>query len=136
MWHRFVLAWKCFFLVLFARRLPPDAIELLPPPDLAPRPALPPPHDGVGAAPERVEQTQEVFVKPAEPVAREPAVDGKALERGALVLLGVLQREGRLVDFLEEDIDSYADAQVGAAVRDIHRGCRKALADHVKVEPV
>ena len=35
-----------------------------------------------------------------------------------------------------EDIAAYSDAQIGAAVRDIHRGCRKALAEHVKIEPV
>ena len=51
-------------------------------------------------------------------------------------MLAVLQRDGRLVDFLQEDIDGYADAQVGAAVRDIHRGCRKALKDYLTVEPV
>ncbi len=53
-----------------------------------------------------------------------------------LRVLAVLQRDGRLVDFLQEDIDGYADAQVGAAVRDIHRGCRKALRDYLTVEPV
>jgi hypothetical protein len=51
-------------------------------------------------------------------------------------ILAVLQRDGRLVDFLEEDIDAYADAQVGAAVRDIHRGCRKALHEYLAIEPV
>ncbi|HBA85674.1 MAG TPA: DUF2760 domain-containing protein [Verrucomicrobia bacterium] len=45
----------------------------------------------------------------------------------AVTLLAVLQREGRLVDFLQETIDSYSDAQVGAAVRDVHRSCRSAL---------
>src|SRR5262249_27059648 len=53
-----------------------------------------------------------------------------------LRVLAVLQRDGRLVDFLQEDIDSYSDAQIGAAVRDIHRGCRKALRDYLTVEPV
>ena len=53
-----------------------------------------------------------------------------------LRVLAVLQRDGRLVDFLQEDIDSYADAQIGAAARDIHRSCRKALRDYVVVEPV
>jgi len=53
-----------------------------------------------------------------------------------LRVLAVLQRDGRLVDFLEEDIDAYADAQVGAAVRDIHRGCRKALHDYLTIEPI
>ena len=53
-----------------------------------------------------------------------------------LRVLAVLQRDGRLVDFLQEDIDPYADAQVGAAVRDIHRGCRKALRDYLTVSPI
>jgi hypothetical protein len=53
-----------------------------------------------------------------------------------LRVLAVLQRDGRLVDFLQEDIDAYTDAQIGAAVRDIHRGCRKALHDYLTVEPI
>ncbi|WP_435010417.1 DUF2760 domain-containing protein [Tundrisphaera lichenicola] len=53
-----------------------------------------------------------------------------------LRVLAVLQRDGRLVDFLQEDIDPYTDAQIGAAVRDIHRGCRKALRDYVTVTPI
>ena len=53
-----------------------------------------------------------------------------------LRVLIVLQRDGRLVDFLQEDIDHYSDDQVGAAVRDIHRGCRKVLRDYMTVEPV
>ena len=48
----------------------------------------------------------------------------------------MLQRDGRLVDFLEEEIDGYSDAQVGAAVRDIHRGCRKSLHDYLTISPV
>jgi hypothetical protein len=51
-------------------------------------------------------------------------------------LLAILQREGRLLDFLQEDVDGYSDAQIGAAVRDIHRGCKKALAEHMPLEPV
>ena len=53
-----------------------------------------------------------------------------------LRVLAVLQRDGRLIDFLEEDIDAYSDAQIGAAVRDIHRGCRKSLRDYLTLEPV
>ncbi len=45
----------------------------------------------------------------------------------ALQLLTLLQQEGRFVDFLQEPIDGYSDEQVGAAVRSIHAGCRKAL---------
>jgi hypothetical protein len=41
----------------------------------------------------------------------------------ALTLVAALQREGRLVDFLKEDLRGYSDEQVGAAVRDVHRDC-------------
>ena len=51
-------------------------------------------------------------------------------------MLSLLQREGRLVDFLQEDIEDYEDADIGAAVRDIHRGCRKVLRDHLTIEAV
>ena len=54
----------------------------------------------------------------------------------ALQLLALFQREGRFVDFLEEDVASFADADIGAAARVVHSGCRKALRDHVKLEPV
>jgi hypothetical protein len=57
-------------------------------------------------------------------------------DESALRLLGVLQEEGRLVDFLEEDLTSYPDEQIGAAVRGIHEGCRKALRERVAIEPV
>jgi hypothetical protein len=45
----------------------------------------------------------------------------------ALQLLGLLQREGRLIDFLKQDIARFEDAQIGAASRVVHAGCRKAL---------
>jgi hypothetical protein len=54
----------------------------------------------------------------------------------ALRLLAVLQQEGRLIDFLQENLDDYSDAQVGAAVRSIHAGCRKALSERVTLERV
>jgi hypothetical protein len=55
---------------------------------------------------------------------------------GALRLLGLLQAEGRLVDFLEEDLAPYPDDQIGGAVRAIHEGCRKALHAQFALEPV
>ncbi len=54
----------------------------------------------------------------------------------ALQLLALLQREGRFVDFLEEDVAGFADADIGAAARVVHAGCRKALHEHIKLEPV
>ncbi len=54
----------------------------------------------------------------------------------ALTLLAVLQREGRLVDFLKEPIAGYNDAQIGAAVRDIHRDCGAVLDRLFALKPV
>jgi len=51
-------------------------------------------------------------------------------------LLALLQREGRLLDFLMEDIQSYRDQDIGAAVRDIHRDCHTALKQHLVLQPV
>jgi hypothetical protein len=51
-------------------------------------------------------------------------------------ILALLQREGRLVDFLQEEIEPLDDDQIGAAVRAIHKGCRKVLSEHVKLEPI
>ena len=59
-----------------------------------------------------------------------------APETAALQLLGLLQREGRLVDFLQQDVTGFSDADVGAAARVVHEGCRKALAAHATVTPV
>lgn len=57
-------------------------------------------------------------------------------QRGALHLLAMLQREGRLVDFLEEDVSGYSDAEIGGAARVVHDGCKKALSSWLGLEPV
>jgi hypothetical protein len=70
-----------------------------------------------------------------EPVAKK--VDLSAAQRdGALALLALLQRDGRLVDFLREPLDGFADADIGAAARDVHRGCKKVLDQYFTLEPV
>ena len=51
-------------------------------------------------------------------------------------MLALLQRDGRLIDFFTEDIASYTDAQVGAAVRELHQNCRRVLERYVKLEPI
>jgi hypothetical protein len=53
-----------------------------------------------------------------------------------LRILTVLQRDGRLVDFLLEDLDGVSDSQIGAGVRDIQRACRKSLKDYLTIEPI
>jgi hypothetical protein len=74
--------------------------------------------------------TQNDFAARVEPLL------SKAPTGPDLRVLAVLQRDGRLVDFLEEEIDGYSDAEVGAAVRDIHRGCRKSLHDYLTISPI
>jgi hypothetical protein len=68
--------------------------------------------------------------------SRVEPVLGKMPSGPDLRILAVLQRDGRLVDFLQEDLDSYTDAQIGAAVRDIHRGCRKVLNEYLTIAPI
>lgn len=58
------------------------------------------------------------------------------VDNAHLKLLSLLQKQGRLIDFLQEDISGYSDEQVGMAVRDIHAGCRKELNDLLALRPV
>ncbi|HEX2568300.1 MAG TPA: DUF2760 domain-containing protein [Polyangia bacterium] len=128
--QRFLLALRCFFLVLFARRLPEEATAFLP----APAPAAP---SEPAALPAPTPVPVPAPVPAPAPAQTAPPVDKERLaEAGAVRLLALLQREGRLIDFLEEEIESYEDAQIGAAVRDIHRGCRKALGEYLQLKPV
>jgi hypothetical protein len=118
---RLWFAWVCFFRVLF---------------------------DGVFAAkvfdPNKLlEATKKDDVAAVEKVIVEKIVEKKVVEKvvektpdAALQLLSLLQREGRFIDFLEEDVASFSDADIGAAARVVHSGCRKALREHVKLEPV
>ena len=71
----------------------------------------------------------------AAPGTPEPAAAPDTADR-AVQLLALLQRDGRLVDFLMEDLAAYPDAQVGAAVRDVHAGCRTALTRYATLAPV
>lgn len=82
------------------------------------------------ALPPRAEPPPARLPEPAAP--KPPPFDPSP----ALHLLAILQREGRFVDFLQEDISAYPDADVGAAVRVVHEGCRKVLADYVSLEPL
>lgn len=63
----------------------------------------------------------------------------KALEASDpshLRMLTMMQNASRLIDFLKEDLTTYDDAQVGAAVRKIHADCGKCLEEIVTIRPV
>lgn len=59
----------------------------------------------------------------------------EATPEAALQLLGLLQREARLIDFVEEDVAAYSDAEIGGAARLVHEGCRKVLREHFTLAP-
>ncbi len=68
--------------------------------------------------------------RPVQAAIPEPSV------QPAVQVLTALQQEGRFIDFLQEDLNLYNDAQIGAAVRSIHEGCRKALGDVLDLKPI
>lgn len=64
------------------------------------------------------------------------SVTAQETDASHLRLLHYLQETGRLVDFFKEDIASFTDAQVGAAVRKIHQDCRQVLEELVTIRPL
>jgi hypothetical protein len=66
----------------------------------------------------------------------EPAPPPEPPEHAALRVLAFLQEEGRLIDFLTEDVAPYSDEQIGVAMRGIHASCAKALRDVVTLERI
>lgn len=147
---RLFLAFVCFFRVLFGKQLPAEAIALLPAPEppVSPRPSEParearpakPANEAKPASEAKPakEAKEAKEARPAEPARDDrPRVSAAQQHRdGALALLALLQREGRLVDFLQEPLDGFSDADIGAAARDVHRGCRKVIEQHLSLEPV
>lgn len=83
----------------------------------------------------RLDAPQEPAAPPAPPPVA-PAPLHAAPTESALQLLGLLQREARLLDFVMEDMAGYSDADVGAAARVVHDQCKKAIEAHVKLERI
>lgn len=102
-------AWRCFFSILLHGEIPQDM------------------------APELVKSPSAATAPIAMPRAEEKPVE--SFDR-AVQMLALLQRDGRLIDFLAEDVAPYPDAQLGAAVRSVHESSRQVLERYVKLEPV
>jgi hypothetical protein len=116
-WERIVFAFRCFVSILSRSVIPGDIARRL------------------------LEPTAAAAQMPVPPAAevRRPADAKQALSDTfdrAVQILALLQRDGRLIDFLSENISPYPDVQLGAAVRTIHENCRQALDQYVKLEPV
>ena len=112
--NRILLAFQAFFNLLFSGELSADTLTAL---NLTRR---------TGASPKAAAPAQA-------PASAAPTV---RTSDGALQLLGILQRDSRLIDFLQEDIASYEDDQIGAAVRELHDQCRDAIGRYVTLAPV
>jgi hypothetical protein len=115
---RFWFAWICFFRVLFDGTFAARVWQAREPAKL--------PHAAPARALGRPEQALVVDAAPPKAVTTDPA----------LQLLALLQREGRFIDFIEQDISSFPDPEIGAAARVVHEGCRRALRGHIKLTPV
>ena len=107
--NRISLAFRCFFNLLFDGELSAETLAAL-----------------------RLTRRAAASTVPKEADALPPAKTSD----GALQILGILQRDSRLVDFLMEDIAGYSDDQVGAAVRELHDQCRDSMARYVTLQPV
>ena len=79
---------------------------------------------------------QGVEVERTEPAAKPAALLQETGPAAALQLLGLLQRDGRFIDFIEEDVAGFSDAEIGAAARVVHEGCRKVMREHFTLESV
>ncbi|XYJ11711.1 DUF2760 domain-containing protein [Telluria sp. B2] len=117
-WSRLSLAFGTFFKTVgdaeFAARVRDDQVgPLAAPPAPAPAPTPAP-----------------ASVAPAPTPLRE------ATPEAALQLLTLLQREARLIDFANENLTGYADADIGAAARVVHEGCARVLKEHFTIQPV
>jgi hypothetical protein len=77
------------------------------------------------------------LLRPAQtPATPKPAeLPPERMHASGLAVLSMLQREGRLIDFLKEDMGAFSDAEIGAAARVVHAGCRKVFAQYLNLEP-
>lgn len=110
--NRIAFAFRAFFAILFRNSLAQDIAE------------------AYGFVPRRqAAQPQKAAPAPAAaPTAR--------VSDGALQILSILQRDSRIIDFLMEDISTYSDDQVGAAVRSMQESARDSLKRYVQLAPV
>lgn len=69
-------------------------------------------------------------------VKKETVVLKESTPDAALQLLALLQKEARFVDFVQENVAQYSDAEIGAAARVVHEGCRKVIGQVFELAPV
>ncbi len=129
---RLWFAWACFFRVLFDGSFAARAWSAREAPALPPAPAPTPAPPSIKAA-----HVEEAAPKSFRSVSKasEKAPPGQPIDP-ALQLLALLQRDGRFIDFLEQEIGTFRDVEIGAVARVVHEGCRKALHAHATISPI
>src|SRR3990172_2663367 len=162
--QRFFLAFVAFFYVLMNRRFAEEVNQVrersrlaLPPPEpsvesapgatpvsvpapapVEPSPAPSPPEPPAAPlpTPEPVPPPPVAAVSPPAPPATASSPPAPAQPHSeALQVLSLLQRDGRLIDFLSESLEGFSDSEIGAAARTVHAGCRKALDAYLQLDP-
>lgn len=117
-------AFRIFFATLFDRKVAEEVRGIL-----ARRKGV---SQDISALPE----DKAVTAAPKPPVTTIKKPSAKATKNEAILLLETLQREARFVDFIKEDLTGYSDAQIGAAVRDVHRDCAAVLERIFAIRPL
>jgi len=112
--RRILLAFRIFFLTLFNGVIAGRVTEIL----------------GRKATPKPAPSPQ-----PKQPPTPKPSVQKPPARSEAITLLAALQREARFVDFIQESLAGYTDAQIGAAARDVHRDCGTVLKRMFSLQP-
>ncbi|MDR1958793.1 MAG: DUF2760 domain-containing protein [Planctomycetaceae bacterium] len=116
---RIFTAFKAFFAVLFHGENAEKVISAL----KTSSPAVLP-HEKTAEKIEKIEPSQQKS-------------DQKTVQQSeAITLLAALQREARLIDFCQENLDSYEDVQVGAAARAVHDQCAAVLERFFHIVPL
>jgi hypothetical protein len=130
-WRRIGLAFSVFFRILFDVRYALSIAGL-------PEPAAPAPDGERKAAEPDWAAAERVEPAPPEKTPAPSAASSMApsADAGALVLLSLLQAEGRFVDFVQQDISGFPDTDVGAVARVVHSGCRKVLSSHLRIAAI
>lgn len=119
--RRLLLAFRTFFAILFHWDFAEEVARL---------------EQLAKTGPAKVAATEEAQQKPGPPPAPQKPAPPPVVQDPALTLLGAMQREARFIDFIQESLDGYSDAQVGAAVREVHRGCRQVLERCFRLAPI
>lgn len=116
---RLFLAWAAYFRTLFDADFAAGVVRL---------------RAGTALPAETGSRTEKQ--EPKKKSAPKPVVLKEATPDAACQILGILQREGRFIDFLEEDVSNFSDEEIGAAARVVHEGCHKAVHVHFTIVPV